>query len=33
MGKPYPICEIATTGQTLIIGQMWFWGQAKGFIV
>jgi hypothetical protein len=33
IGKPYPSCEIAPAGQTLVIGQRWFWGQAEGFIV
>jgi hypothetical protein len=32
-GKPYPSCEIAPTGQTRVIGQWWFCGHAKGFIV
>jgi len=32
-GKPNPSCEIAPAGQTLIKGQRWFWGHAKGLIV
>jgi len=32
-GNPYSVCDIAPTGQTLINGQRWFCGHAKGFML
>ena len=32
-GNPFPVCDIAPTGQTDVIGQRWFCGHASEFTV